>query len=71
MTFWLSFTNTANISGSYNSTNRTLTLTGNDSLTARGKLAFVNGGSGHNVAFVRASNMKFARSHGCRKVHAL
>jgi Ca2+-binding RTX toxin-like protein len=44
---------------------------GNDKLTARGRLAYVNGGSGHNVAFVRPGNAKFARKHGCRKVHVL
>jgi RTX calcium-binding nonapeptide repeat (4 copies) len=44
---------------------------GNDKLLARGKLAYVNGGSGHNVATVRRGNAKFARRHGCRKVRIL
>ncbi|HEX5194392.1 MAG TPA: choice-of-anchor P family protein [Solirubrobacteraceae bacterium] len=44
---------------------------GNDRLTARGKHAYANGGSGHNTAYVRAGNAKFAHKHGCKKVHVL
>jgi Ca2+-binding RTX toxin-like protein len=44
---------------------------GNDTLRARGNVAFVNGGKGHNVAYVKRSMASFARKHGCKTVRAL
>ena len=45
---------------------------GNDVLTARGKVAFVNGGKGHNIAYVKNRAMaSFARKHGTKKVHII
>jgi Ca2+-binding RTX toxin-like protein len=44
---------------------------GNDRLYDPGKVAYVNGGSGRNVAYVSASAMKYARKHGCQTVRRI
>lgn len=44
---------------------------GNDRLYDPGKVAYVNGGSGRNVAFVTAPAMKYARKHGCQTVRRI
>ena len=37
----------------------------------RGNVAFVNGGKGHNVAYVKRAVARFARHHGCKTVRVL
>ena len=44
---------------------------GNDIMRARGAVAFVNGGKGHNVAYVTKPMASFARKHGEARAHHL
>jgi Ca2+-binding RTX toxin-like protein len=44
---------------------------GNDTLTARGRLAYVHGGKGRNVAYVKQPMASFARKHGTKTVHII
>jgi hypothetical protein len=44
---------------------------GNDRLRAPGRVEYVNGGAGKDVAYVTAKEMKYARRHGCEKVHRI
>jgi Ca2+-binding RTX toxin-like protein len=44
---------------------------GNDRLRAAGRIEYVNGGKGKDVAFVTAKEMRYARRHGCEKVHRI
>jgi hypothetical protein len=44
---------------------------GNDRLRATGRIEYVNGGTGKDVAYVAAKEMKYAHRHGCEKVHRI
>jgi Ca2+-binding RTX toxin-like protein len=44
---------------------------GNDWLRASGKIEYVSGGKGTDVAYVAAKEMRYARRHGCEKVHRI
>jgi hypothetical protein len=44
---------------------------GNDTLIAPGALAYLNGGGGRDVSYVKKAMASFARKHGCKTVHIL
>jgi hypothetical protein len=44
---------------------------GNNRMTARGRVAFVQAGKGHSVAYVRRANMRYARRHGISLIHTV
>ena len=40
-------------------------------MRARGNHAYVNGGNGHNVDYVKRPSAHFARNHGTKTVHII